>query len=233
MVPEIVPLMRLKSCCDNSSKLDITYKMVKINRVYTKTGDDGSTGLVGGGRIPKDDPLMEAIGEVDELNSYLGMARTLLLDLKSPPASFTELTTLLANLQSQLFDLGAELATPPSEAEKFKITEISAADISWLEQHIDRYVAAVPELRSFVLPGGTQLNSWLHIARTTARKAERRVIAAARAGSGSAEYNISQNLRIYLNRLSDLLFILARFVAINDPNSNNGAKEFFWEPGKR
>ncbi|HEX3999538.1 MAG TPA: cob(I)yrinic acid a,c-diamide adenosyltransferase [Pirellulales bacterium] len=165
-------------------------------KIYTKTGDTGETGLFGGPRVAKDDPRIEAYGAVDELNSAVGIARAEEL----PP----EIDSLLARIQNELFNLGAELATPNPAAHALAV--LGAAQIEALEQAIDRHEASLPLLREFILPGGSRGAAALHLARTICRRAERRLVAFAR---GSAE-PISPNLVVYLNRLGDLLFVLTR-----------------------
>jgi cob(I)alamin adenosyltransferase len=166
-------------------------------KIYTKTGDQGETGLFGGPRVRKDSPRIEAYGTVDELNAMLGAAR---VDTAELDASLDE---LLARVQNDLFDLGAELATP--QAEKHR-RAISAAQITELEQAIDRYEERLPPLREFILPGGCPAAAQLHLARTVCRRAERLVVTLSAAPGES----VSDHAIIYLNRLSDLLFVLAR-----------------------
>ncbi len=166
-------------------------------RIYTRTGDGGQTGLWGGARVWKDHPRVEAYGAVDELNSVLGMVRWLV------PGE--ELAHLLSRIQESLFRIGAELAAPAAASGE-RIPQVTAECVAELERWIDRLSADLPPLRAFVLPGGTEAGAWLHIARTVARRAERRVVALARQEPTNPEI-----LR-YLNRLSDLLFVLARWV---------------------
>jgi cob(I)alamin adenosyltransferase len=166
-------------------------------KLYTKTGDDGSTGLFGGPRVRKDDPRIEAYGTVDELNSVLGLARAEELD--------RELDQMLYTVQNELFSLGAELATPDPIAHGTRI--IGSRHIGALETAIDRYDALVEPLKQFVLPGGSKAAAQLHLARTVCRRAERQLVALA---AGSAE-PISSDLVVYLNRLSDFLFVAARY----------------------
>lgn len=165
-------------------------------KLYTKTGDDGSTGLFGGERAEKDDHRVEAYGTVDETNAAIGFARAL-----SPSE---EGSALLETLQNDLFVLGAELACVPGKEDKLRMKLLGADDIERLEHAIDRAENGLPELKSFVLPGGTPAAAQLHQARTLCRRAERRVIAARRISP------IRNELVVYLNRLSDLLFCLAR-----------------------
>jgi cob(I)alamin adenosyltransferase len=199
--------------------------MVKINRIYTRTGDDGSTGLVGGERVAKDSLRVEAYGEVDELNSALGVARTLaekiLVSEKNNPedTKLKQLLEQIASLQNELFDLGAELATPPGK-EWPTMKVISGGHIERLESWIDEHTKNIPELRSFVLPGGTELNAALHLARTICRRAERRVLTLSR------QEKVSAHALTYLNRLSDLLFAMARA-----ESHRAGSPEYLWKPG--
>lgn len=192
--------------------------MVKINKIYTKSGDKGQTGLVGGQRISKDSPRVHAYGDIDELNSWLGIIRTAADNQKR-----TALSQKIAKIQNELFDLGSELATPAGQSYPGMIT-ITNAEITLLENWIDEAVDQLPELKSFVLPGGTELNGLLHVARAVCRRAERSAFALAAAEAGA----ISESVLAYINRLSDLLFALARIEAYTD-----GATEFLWQPGKK
>jgi len=202
--------------------------MVKINRIYTRTGDDGSTGLVGGARVQKDAGRVEAYGEIDELNAALGTARTVLekslesSDKQSAPSKTKgeQLLQQLALLQNELFDLGAELATPPGK-EWPTMAKISAIYSERMEEWIDDHSAGIPELKSFVLPGGTELNAALHVARTICRRAERRVLTFSRSEA------VSPQVLTYLNRLSDLLFAMARA-----ESHRMGTPEYLWKPGE-
>lgn len=166
-------------------------------KIYTKTGDAGETGVFAGPRVWKDDIRIEACGSVDELNAVLGWARA-----ESPPE---EIDRRLANIQHQLFALGAELATPnPS---KHGTEMIRDADVTWLEQAIDACEASLKPLTQFILPGGSKIAAALHVARSVCRRAERHVVTLHRtAGSGVSDRTIR-----YLNRLGDFLFVLARF----------------------
>jgi cob(I)alamin adenosyltransferase len=165
-------------------------------KIYTKTGDSGETGLFGGPRVRKDAPRIEAYGAVDELNAVLGLARAEPLP--------DDIDVLLTLVQNELFDLGAELATPDPQA--MGVQGVGPSQIARLEAAIDRYEAMLPALKQFILPGGVRGAAALHVARTVCRRAERRVITLA-----SAE-RISPQPLIYLNRLSDVLFVLARAV---------------------
>jgi cob(I)alamin adenosyltransferase len=189
--------------------------MVKLNQIYTKTGDDGTTGLVRGPRRSKDDLRVEAFGTVDEANSALGVAR-----LNS--ASMPKLDSLMARLQNDLFDLGSDLATPGEDKDaEHPSLRITAAQTAWIEQQIDQFNAGLQPLTSFVLPGGTPLAATLHVARTVVRRAERLVVALIR-----EEPETSPEALKYLNRLSDLLFVLARVA------NANGERDVLWKPGR-
>jgi len=166
-----------------------------MTKIYTKTGDDGDTGLLGGSRVRKDHPRIEAYGTVDELNAVLGVVRT--------QQHAAELDALLAAIQNQLFDLGAELAAP--EPAQFGITGVGPGQIAALEAAIDRHESDLEPLRQFILPGGTPAAANLHLARTVCRRAERLLLGL------SAVEPISPHPLVYLNRLSDLLFVLARW----------------------
>jgi cob(I)alamin adenosyltransferase len=164
-----------------------------IVKIYTKGGDSGQTGLFGGGRLSKSDARVESYGEIDELNAVLGVVRTLAL----PP----EARTILGEIQAQLFTLGAELATSNPKRD---VPQTQASWVEAMERLIDQIDAEIPQLRQFILPGGSPAAAQLHLARTVCRRAERRVVALA---SGS---EVPPMIVVYLNRLSDLLFMLAR-----------------------
>jgi cob(I)alamin adenosyltransferase len=188
--------------------------MVKLNKIYTKTGDDGTTGLVRGPRRSKADLRVEAYGTVDEANSQIGVARVL-------TESLPKLDTMLARVQNDLFDVGSDLATPGADAEGERNLRVTAAQTEWLERQIDRFNEALEPLTSFVLPGGTPLAANLHVARTLVRRAERLAVALR-----DAEPETSPETVRYLNRLSDLLFVLARVA------NGNGKKDVLWTPGR-
>jgi cob(I)alamin adenosyltransferase len=181
------------------------------NKIYTKTGDEGDTGLFGGGRVPKDHPRVSAYGDIDELNAVIGMARSVEM--------MPRIDEVLAPVQRDLFALGALLATPDLEKMKEQLSKarISDARIAQMEQAIDDGEAELEPLKAFILPGGTPKAAALHVARTTCRRAERAVIHLQR------EAEIPQIVIIYLNRLSDLLFVLARVA-----NRRAGAGEVTW-----
>lgn len=189
--------------------------MVKLSKLYTRTGDDGTTGLVGGKRTKKNSRRVNAYGDVDELNSYLGWARTI------ADANGSTLVDRLKILQNELFDAGSELATAPGD-EYPGMVHLGEEHITRLEGWIDEITTSLPELRSFVLPGGTELNSRLHICRAVCRRAERSIQDLA------DEESVSKNLLIYFNRLSDFLFALAR-----SESASQGVPEYLWEPGKK
>ncbi len=167
---------------------------MRITKVYTRTGDQGETSLIGGRRVRKDSPRVEAYGEVDELNSLLGLVRA---HLKDSPVN-----RLLAEIQNELFTVGADLASPL----EIKAPRIEPEHVARLERAIDEWNQTLPPLREFVLPGGSVPGALLHLARTVARRAERRVVRLA------TEEPINEHVLVYLNRLSDLLFVLARVI---------------------
>ncbi|MEZ4698926.1 MAG: cob(I)yrinic acid a,c-diamide adenosyltransferase [Rhodothermales bacterium] len=183
-------------------------------KIYTRTGDDGTTGLFGGGRVPKHHLRIESYGSVDETNSVLGLARA---HADGHPDA-GRLSDLLRNAQEDLFIVGADLATP-LEA-RAMVPRTTADQIARLEAEIDALEADLPELRHFILPGGHALGATLHIARTVARRAERCVVALAEAEP------VNEFAPVYLNRLSDFLFVLARW-----SNHRDGSGETPWIPG--
>jgi cob(I)alamin adenosyltransferase len=177
-------------------------------KIYTKTGDAGQTGLPGGGRVAKDAAVTEVCGSVDELNTAIGLARA-----NGVP---DDVDTLLDRVQSKLFDLGAEVARMGAECSS--LPRIDAADVRGLEEAIDRFDADLPPLRNFILPGGTTAAAALHFARAVCRRAERHLVGLMRQCPA-----ISAEILVYLNRLSDLLFVLARLV-----NLRAGRAETIW-----
>jgi cob(I)alamin adenosyltransferase len=189
--------------------------MVVLNRIYTRTGDDGSTALSTGERRPKFDLRVSAYGTVDETNACIGMVRAA---ENLPPL----IDAMLGRIQNDLFDLGADLATPEGvEKPSWEPLRVTAAQAERLETEIDAMNAHIPPLRSFVLPGGSPAAAALHLARTTARRAERLIVELAR----SEGEIVSPECIRYINRLSDFLFVAAR--AVND----NGARDVLWVPG--
>jgi cob(I)alamin adenosyltransferase len=193
---------------------------IRINRVYTRTGDDGTTGLVGGARVPKDSPRVESYGIIDELNSVIGMARVFNAEDVTSEAK-VRLEDVLKRLQNELFDLGSELATP-ADAFYEGMFRVEAADVKALEQLMDECQKDLEPLRSFVLPGGGRVSGCLHMARTICRRAEISILRLSR------EENIGPHPLAYVNRLSDLLFVLARWIG-----RQRGEEEFLWERGLR
>jgi cob(I)alamin adenosyltransferase len=182
-------------------------------KIYTKTGDDGSTGLLGSRRVPKDDARIEAYGTIDELNAVLGIARSLRLG--------DEIDSLAGQLQDELFSVGSALADPNPDGPFH--AAIGDAQVARLESAIDILEAELPPLTRFILPGGTSGAAMLHLARTVCRRAERQVV---RLGRTPGE-QVPARLLVYLNRLSDLLFLLARAV-----NHRHGRTDVLWEgPG--
>ncbi len=177
-------------------------------KIYTRTGDKGKTSLIGGKRVSKTHQRLEAYGTIDELNAHIGLL------LAQLPADESERATLL-QVQNILFVVGAQLATPP---EVTGTLAVSAEMLSTLEEAIDRIEAALPSLKAFVLPGGTQAASQCHVCRTVCRRAERRVLALA------SRATIPSELTSYLNRLSDYLFVLSRKI-----NNEQGVQEIFWQ----
>lgn len=198
--------------------------MVKLNKIYTRTGDDGTSGLVDGSRIAKHDSLMQAIGDIDECNSAIGLAVSA---IKSECPDQLDIITNLLMIQNDMFDLGADVATPaakdqdghndftPSEM----VLRMIAARTDWLEHVIDEANAHLTPLNSFILPGGSASSSALHLARAVARRAERSMTKA------HQDHGINPAALSYINRLSDVLFTLCR--TMND----NGADDILWVPG--
>jgi cob(I)alamin adenosyltransferase len=197
---------------------------IRITRVYTRTGDKGTTRLVGGAKVAKDSPRIEAFGTVDELNAVLGLARTFneqALAANGASAAHRELDGILRGLQNELFDLGSELATPAG-SEYPGMLVLGDAEVTALEKCIDRCQKDLKPLESFILPGGGPVAAFLHQARTVCRRAERRVLELSRAEQ------IDPGVLRYLNRLSDLLFVLSRWIALH-----GGTPEYLWERGLR
>lgn len=189
--------------------------MVKLNKIYTKTGDDGTTGLVDGSRIAKNDARMAVIGDVDELNSALGLAICNVAD--------AALVQSLRAIQNDLFDLGADLATPAGEGDDFMPSEmvlrVTPSQVERLEIEIDAVNDHLDPLTSFILPGGDKSAAAVHLARAIARRAERTAVGAAQVMA------INPQALAYINRLSDYLFVLGRM--LND----NGKADILWVPG--
>ncbi|HEV3383823.1 MAG TPA: cob(I)yrinic acid a,c-diamide adenosyltransferase [Gemmata sp.] len=187
--------------------------MVYLSRIYTKTGDSGETGLGDGSRVSKDAPRVEAYGEVDELNAVLGLVIASCQD--SPE------TALLRSIQNDLFDVGADLCVPIVGGEEpGKSLRVTASQVLRLEKAIDERNETLQPLRSFILPGGTPLAAWLHLARTVCRRAERAIVTL------MSSETINSHAMIYLNRLSDLLFVLGRVA------NDGGRGDVLWVPGE-
>ena len=180
-------------------------------KIYTRTGDDGTTALFGGGRVPKDHIRVEAYGTVDELNCHLGVVRSLNRD--------PDVDAALSHVQSELFALGADLATPAGTKAESRVRRIAAEDGAWLERMIDQFDGEIAQLQSFILPGGHPVAAAVHLARAVCRRAERAVVALSRTEPVGAA-NV-----IFLNRLSDFLFTLGRAV-----NRRAGVAEEPWTP---
>ena len=194
---------------------------IRINKVYTRTGDDGLTGVVGGQRVPKTSARIAAYGDVDELNSVIGIVRAELADVQDAARgqSARELDTTLGFIQQELFDLGSELATPP-EAEYEGMIRMGESQVTRLELFIDDLQSDLEPLESFVLPGGGKAGAMLHLARTVCRRTERLVT------SLVEDDDASVWTARYLNRLSDLLFVQARWIA-----ARTGHAETLWQHG--
>lgn len=183
-------------------------------RIYTRTGDAGDTGLFSGRRVRKDALRVEAYGTVDELNNYIGLLRAEPID--------DDVDELLSRIQRELFSLGADLATPAGERRADTVPRIGPAHVQSLEDAIDEIEGELPPLRSFILPGGTRAGALAHVARGVARRAERRIVTLA-----DTEHVGPDTLR-YVNRLSDLLFVVARLVT-----RRAGADDVAWQPPQR
>jgi len=193
---------------------------VAINRVYTRRGDQGDTGLAGGQRVPKDSARIEAYGTVDELNAFLGAARATATELLPGHTRLASLIDTLLRVQHELFNLGSILATLPEDVHP-KQARVTEEDIERLESEMDTMNGELPGLRSFVLAGGSRLDAELHVCRTVCRRAERLVVALSRREAVPPE-----SVR-YLNRLSDALFVWARWAA-----HVTGAAETLWNPNR-
>ncbi len=186
--------------------------MVKLNKIYTRTGDAGQTGLADGSRISKAHPRSQAVGDVDEANSTIGVALLAIVDV--------EARAKLGRIQNELFDLGADLATPGEDFAPSEMTlRIVQDQIDRLEGEIDEMNSGLGPLRSFILPGGGSGSAHLHLARTVVRRAERSAVAA------TAEVSLNPLALAYLNRLSDHLFVMARLIAAAEDGDT------LWKPG--
>ena len=192
---------------------------VHLTRIYTKTGDDGSTALVDGSRVSKADARLAAFGDCDEANSALGVALAL-------GGLRTDVQELLLHVQNDLFDVGADLATPVAENPRTAPLRILESDVERIENAIDHYNAQLAELASFVLPGGSAGAALLHVVRTIVRRAERHTWQAIAEFGSSVEVLPAR----YLNRLSDLLFVLARYANTTTPGSDGSTGDVLWTP---
>jgi cob(I)alamin adenosyltransferase len=193
---------------------------IRITRVYTRTGDGGDTALVGGKRVPKDARRIEAYGTIDELNAIVGLARVFNGET-SAGRTRDRLEDILNHLQNELFDLGSELATPP-EAVYDGMYRVGDHEVKALEQLMDDCQKDLAPLNSFILPGGGRVSAFLHQCRTVCRRAERIVLALSR------DEDVGPGPLRYLNRLSDLFFVLSRWIA-----KQSGEPEYLWERGLR
>ena len=190
--------------------------MVKLNKIYTKTGDDGTTGLSDGSRVKKYDVRPSAYGDVDELNSFIGLS----INCINKEKKYNFLVEILKKIQNDLFDLGADLSTPIEENPKFEPLRIKNSQVLNLENIIDKFNNKLEPLNSFVLPGGSEISCFLHIARTVARRAERSM------SKLSEKSNINKQSLVYINRLSDFLFVVWRVT------NDNGKSDILCVPGE-
>jgi cob(I)alamin adenosyltransferase len=185
----------------------------RITKVYTRTGDDGSTGLGTGRRVPKTAPRIVAFGVVDELNAHVGVA------LAAQPAA--EIAAVLRRVQNELFHLGSDLCVPEADKAAMPVPRVEQRHVDALERDLDLFTAELPPLENFILPGGAAGAAALHLARTICRRAERRIATLARDG------DVSAHVLAYVNRLSDALFVMARY-----ENLEAGVDEPLWRPGE-
>ena len=192
---------------------------VRITKVYTRTGDRGETALVGGKRVPKDALRIEAYGAIDELNSIVGLARVFNEESLDAGEAHQFLDEVLCQVQDELFDLGSELATPP-EAFQAGMYRVGESEIERLEKLMDKCQQELEPLKSFILPGGGRVGAYLHQCRTVCRRAERDILRLSR------EEEINPDLLKYVNRLSDLFFVLSRWIA-----KQTGEQEYLWQRG--
>lgn len=191
---------------------------MRLTKIYTKVGDQGSTLLATGARVGKDSARIEAYGTIDELNSFVGLLRDELIDLSQGRADFDDLLAQLAVIQNEMFDIGGELATPVEALNTQKQQVVTHVAVLRLEAEIDVYNEFLPPLANFVLPGGHRANSLAHVCRTVCRRAERAVVAL-----GRSEV-VRDEPRIYLNRLSDWLFVIGRIIS-----HRLGCAEVLWQ----
>ena len=192
---------------------------VRINKVYTRTGDRGETALVGGKRVPKDSLRIEAYGTIDELNSIVGLARVFNEENLHAGEAHQFLDEVLCQVQDELFDLGSELATPPEFFQQ-GMYRVGGGEIARLEKLMDKCQKDLEPLTSFILPGGGRVGAYLHQCRTVCRRAEREILRL------SHEEEINPEVVKYVNRLSDLFFVLSRWIA-----KQTGEQEYLWQRG--
>ena len=192
---------------------------IRITKVYTKTGDNGETDLVGGKRVPKDSLRIEAYGTIDELNSVLGVARVFNEESLNAGEAHQFLDEVLCRIQDELFDLGSELATPPETFQQ-GMYRVGEDQVSRLEEWIDHCQKDLEPLKSFILPGGGRIGAYLHQCRTVCRRAERDILRLSR------KEEVNPTVIRYLNRLSDLFFVLSRWIA-----KQSGEREYLWQRG--
>jgi cob(I)alamin adenosyltransferase len=192
---------------------------VRITKVYTRTGDNGETALVGGKRVPKDSARIEAYGTIDELNSIVGLARAFNEEKLSEGEAHRFLDLVLRQIQDELFDLGSELATPPDFFQE-GMYRVGEREVKKIEQLIDECQKSLEPLKSFILPGGGKLGAYLHQCRTVCRRAEREILRLSRVEELS-EWPVK-----YVNRLSDLFFVLSRWIS-----KQTGEEEYLWQRG--
>jgi cob(I)alamin adenosyltransferase len=193
--------------------------MVRITKVYTRIGDKGETSLVGGKRVPKDSPRIDAYGTIDELNSIVGLARVFNEENLDAGDAHQFLDGVLCQIQDELFDLGSELATPPEFFQK-GMYRVSEKEIDRIEKLIDQCQKDLEPLKSFILPGGGRVGAYLHQCRTVCRRAEREILRLLRAEE------INHDAIKYMNRLSDLFFVLSRWIS-----KQTGEQEYLWQRG--
>jgi cob(I)alamin adenosyltransferase len=193
--------------------------MVRITKVYTRTGDKGETALVGGKRVPKDSPRIDAYGTIDELNSIVGLARVFNEEKLNAGDAYRFLDLALRQIQDELFDLGSELATP-DDFSYDGMYRVSEREVKKLEELIDECQKELGPLKSFILPGGGRIGAYLHQCRTVCRRAEREILRLSRAEPLS-EWPLK-----YVNRLSDLFFVLSRWIS-----KQTGDQEYLWQRG--
>jgi cob(I)alamin adenosyltransferase len=193
--------------------------MVRITKVYTRVGDKGETGLVGGKRVPKDSPRIDAYGTIDELNSIVGLARVFNEEDLDAGEAHQFLDRVLCQIQDELFDLGSELATPPEFFQE-GMYRVSQKEIDRIEKLIDQCQKDLEPLKSFILPGGGRVGAYLHQCRTVCRRTEREILRLSRAEE------INHDAIKYMNRLSDLFFVLSRWIS-----KQTGEQEYLWQRG--